>query len=64
MKYTVTDIDYDTDGEKVDLPKELIIDVPDDITDEYEINEFISDEISNQTGWCHSGFSTNPEINY
>lgn len=64
MKYTVSNIKYDTDGEDVQLPEELIINVPEDVTDPYEIDEFISDEISNLTGFCHKGFSTTPEIKY
>lgn len=43
-------IKYDTDGMKVDLPKE--IELPADMTDEDEI----SDYISNVTGFCHFGF--------
>ena len=55
-KYTVYDIEYDTDGAKVDLPKRLEIEVPDDVTDREEIEETLSDEISNITGFCHFGF--------
>jgi len=62
MKYFVTNVIYDTDGENVDLPAMLEIEVPNSITDEYEIEEFISDEISNRTGFCHKGFSVTPEI--
>jgi len=61
MKYIVTDIKYDTDGEKIDLPKILEIDISDDI-EEDEIEEYISDEISNQTGFCHFGFSYEKKI--
>lgn len=61
-KYTVTDIQYDTDGEEVDLPKELKIVIPKDIEDD-DILDYISDEISNRTGFCHDGFVTNPPIN-
>lgn len=60
-KYTVTNIKYDTDGEDIDLPTELEIEIPDDMEDD-EIEEYISDEISNRTGFCHKGFSTTPEI--
>jgi hypothetical protein len=60
MEYTVTDIKYDTDEQG--LPKELVVEVPADIVDPVEIVDYISDEISNQTGWCHQGFNTNPEI--
>jgi hypothetical protein len=62
MKYTVTNIKYDTDGEEIDLPDTLEIEVPEDMTDPEEIDEFLSDEISNITGFCHTGFSTSPEI--
>lgn len=64
VKYKVTDIKYDTDGEDVSLPTELYIEVPFDLEDGYEIEEYISDEISNQTGFCHKGFTTSPEIEY
>lgn len=57
-EYLVTDIIYDTDGEVLDLPKELKINVPDD----EDAVEYISDEISNITGFCHKGFATTPEI--
>lgn len=57
MKYTATNISYDTDGEVVDLPTTLEIDVPNEITDREEVEEYISDEISNITGFCHNGFS-------
>ena len=63
MKYKVTNIQYDTDSEQVDLPQTLEIEVPNDITDDYDKVEYISDEISNQTGYCHKGFSTEPNLN-
>lgn len=59
--YTVTDIIYDTDGEVLDLPKTLTITVPANVEFD-EVEEYISDEISNQTGFCHKGFSVTPEI--
>ena len=43
-KIIVTDIEYDTDGLKVKLPKTLVIEIPDVLTDKEEIEEFISDE--------------------
>jgi hypothetical protein len=64
MNYKVTNIEYDTDGEDLGLPVELNIEVPVDLEDGQEIEEFISDEISNQTGFCHKGFTTSPEIEY
>ena len=60
--YIVTDIDYDTDGEEVYLPKNLTIDVPDDIEDEDEINEFIEDKITTMTGFCHNGFTKTEQV--
>lgn len=47
-------IDWDTNGDKAlaeELPKEIRI--PDNITDEDAISDFISD----MTGFCHRGFS-------
>lgn len=63
-KYTVTDIQYDTDGQKVDLPHEITIEVPSELEYGEDIEQYISDEISNRTGFCHKGFSTTPEIIY
>ena len=57
-KFIVTGIKYDTDGEKVDLPDSLEIEVPDN---EEDIEQFLSDEISNRTGFCHFGFSIEGE---
>jgi hypothetical protein len=61
-KFTVTNIKYDTDGEDVNLPTEMEIEVPEHVEGYEEIEEFISDEISNRTGFCHLGFATTPEI--
>lgn len=38
------------EGEEVILPNE--IEIPDDITDEEDISDYITDE----TGFCHNGF--------
>lgn len=62
MEYLITNIEYDTDGRKPKLPKELKIVVPDDVQGYEEIEQFISDEISNRTGYCHKGYATTPEI--
>lgn len=45
-----TNIQWDTDGEDVTLPKE--INIPENMTDENEISDYLSDE----TGFCHKGF--------
>ena len=57
MKKTVFAIQYDTDGESVDLPAEMEIEIPIDITEEDDVVDYLSDEISNRTGYCHFGFS-------
>jgi hypothetical protein len=56
MKAIVTNVKFDTDGEVVDLPVEFEIEVPSDIVEEQDIDDFVSDEISNITGFCHYGF--------
>lgn len=64
-KFTVTNINFDTDGEspeELGLPKQMEIEVPEDLEGYEEIEGFISDEITNRTGFCHLGFSTTPEI--
>lgn len=43
-------IEWDTDGEDVDLPTE--IEIPEGLTDEEEISDYLSD----LTGYCHLGF--------
>ena len=51
-KRKVIHIEWDVDDEKQleDLPTE--IEIPNEITDEDEISDYISDE----TGFCHKGF--------
>jgi uncharacterized protein YdeI (YjbR/CyaY-like superfamily) len=56
MKKTVYSIKYDTDGEKVELPTELEIEVPDYLTDKQDIEDHLSNEISFITGFCHYSF--------
>jgi len=45
-----TNIIWDTDGKDIDLPTE--IEIPDWMTGEDEISDYLSD----QTGFCHEGF--------
>ena len=59
---TATKIKYDVRGSKSDLPKSIQIEIPEDLVSYDEIVEFISNEISNETGFCHKGFYTEPEI--
>jgi hypothetical protein len=53
MRIKVTDIVYDTDGESVDLPSEMIVNV-DGIID---IDQEIADAISDKTGWCVGSYN-------
>lgn len=55
--YLVTNIDYDLDDEVIELPNVLEIDVPDFIND-YEIYNYLSDKISDITGFCVSDFDS------
>ena len=57
----ISNIEYDTDGEEVDLPTNLNIEVPEGLNAE-ETDEYISDEISNITGFCHTGFTTEKDL--
>ena len=63
ITYEVSNIKYDTDGERLGLPTSLTIEVPADF-EGYEADEYISDRISDITGFAHFGFSTTPEIVY
>jgi hypothetical protein len=58
MEYIANNIQWDTEGEQVDLPTELTVEVPDNITKSIDVSEYISDEITNMTGFCHFGFTT------
>ena len=57
-------IKWDTDGDEEllkSLPQEIEItegDIPEDVDrdDEEEITEFVSDYITDETGFCHDGF--------
>lgn len=61
--YTITNIKYDTDGATIKLPKTMTITIPDDVEKTYEdVEHYISEEISNKTGYCHKGFATTPQI--
>lgn len=50
----VHNIKYDTDGDDINLPKNLTTKVEAD--DEDDLEEVISNFISNETGFCHFGF--------
>jgi len=57
--FIVTNIDYDTyDEDKSSLPQSLEISVPHPkgLLDIVFIEGYLSDEITNRTGFCHHGF--------
>ena len=58
MLVKVSYIDWDTDGEDVDLPSQLLIPVPEhvDTEDVDEVEDYIADTISEDTGFSHKGF--------
>lgn len=56
--YWVHDIDWDTEGEDVDLPTDVEVPVDEDdagISDEV-LEEYLSDWLSEEYGYCHRGF--------
>lgn len=52
-KYKATDIQWDTDGEDVDLPTEVTFEMEDDEDPSVDGANAISDKI----GWCLFGFN-------
>lgn len=52
MKIRTYNIDYETDGESIDLPKELFFDVNEDFEADNQLANLISDE----TGYLVKGF--------
>ena len=61
--FRVGNIKYDTDMDASQLPSELSVKVPKELLGSYEETEdFISNFISDKTGFTHKGFDTKPEI--
>ena len=65
MKAKAYNIKWDVD-DKEDLkalPKEVVIEIPEDedidTEDEDEVSDYVSDYLSNEYGFCHNGFSLN-----
>jgi hypothetical protein len=63
VTYKCTEIQYDTDGEDVDLPTEIQIELSErevsDDDDDANIEELLADAISDETGWCVESFRWN-----
>ena len=51
MKIRAFNIHYDTDGQKIKLPKEIVFDVEPD----FDVKEELADLISDETGFCVFG---------
>ena len=56
MLANVFSIEWDTDGEAVDLPERLLVPIPEGMEDEEEVEDYISDTITEDTAFCHKGF--------
>lgn len=59
--FRVFDISWDAnDNEKIDLPQSIKVTITeedvDDLDDQEDIEFFIEDYISDETGFCHWGF--------
>lgn len=53
LKVRITNIQYDTDGEDdIELPQEFVLEVEDN----EDVEEVLSNYITEQTGFCHGGF--------
>lgn len=56
-RISIADITYNASPEvAADLPQSIDVDVPEGLEME-DLQEFLSDTISNQTGFCHTGFT-------
>jgi hypothetical protein len=61
IEWDIEDEGYDGE-EKLDLPTEMVIAVPSneiDLNDGMDVGDYVSDQITNRTGFCHKGFTTN-----
>lgn len=57
MKINVSEIEWDTDGEVVDLPKEISMDLDcEDRSDKETIGDAVADWLSDEYGWCVNEF--------
>ena len=56
-KFRIMNIDWDTDGEEVDLPKELVIEMSQEYVLAYDdFDEAVSELLSDNYGWCVNDF--------
>ncbi len=55
-QYSVTGIEYDTDGADVELPTEMVISLDDDA----DPGEHLADAITEKTGWLVKSYEAEP----
>jgi len=60
MKYRVFNIKWDIDDGEASTPAEMFVDVPAEEMAADDIEQYLTDEISNITGWCHNGYEFEP----
>lgn len=53
--YKITDIDWDTEGEEVDLPTKVQIDV--DIEENDDVDDILASRLSDEYGWTVNSFN-------
>ena len=60
--YKVSHIAWDVDNPNdiLDLPEIVIVDVPEEIVAADEEEDYISDYLSDEYGFCHNGFLFDP----
>lgn len=54
MIVTAYNIRWDTAGEDLDLPRTVHVEL--EAEDDEELEDLVSDELSDRTGFCHFGF--------
>ncbi len=63
MKVLVTDIDWDTSDtnydseDEIELESSMELEIPEVVVEIDDVENYISDTISNVSGFCHNGFS-------
>ncbi|MEN8248903.1 MAG: hypothetical protein ABFS32_08220 [Bacteroidota bacterium] len=55
--YRIYDVDWETDGQTIDLPQDFLIEIEVEKWDTKEdIEDILMDRISDESGWLHNGF--------
>jgi hypothetical protein len=65
VKYNVTNITWDADdmSDVAHLSSSMTVSVPSNLTDRDDIEEYIADYLSDETGFTHDGFSASKALN-